>query len=143
MRRTKKDDRLRIVFYDGECGFCQFSVQTIISLDSDARISFAPLQGETAKKVLPEELRRDAALQTMVYAEEQHNASYVLHTESTAVLAVLSELGGLWWCLSWLRIIPSALRDPVYRVVAKNRGKLASRVSCRVLSEEEQSRFLA
>lgn len=143
MRNTRKDNLLRIVFYDGECGFCQYSVQTIISLDRDARISFAPLQGETAQEILPEHLRRDAALQTMVYAEQQQDSSYQLYTESTAVLALLAELGGVWWCISWLRIIPSVLRDPFYRVVANNRGKFSSRVSCRILNEEEQQRFLA
>ena len=38
----------RIVLYDGVCGFCNGSVRWLIARDRDARLHYAPLQGETA-----------------------------------------------------------------------------------------------
>ncbi len=42
----------RMVLFDGGCGLCQRSVRWFLHRDRHARLLFAPLQGETARKVL-------------------------------------------------------------------------------------------
>jgi predicted DCC family thiol-disulfide oxidoreductase YuxK len=44
-----------------------------------------------------------------------------------AVLSIYAELGWLWRVAGWLRAMPPALRDPSYRLIARNRYRLFGR----------------
>ena len=104
-----------IVFFDGVCGLCNYSVDFILRRDHSHRFRFAPLQGDTARQELSaEELqRRD----TLVLRTE--SATY---RRSAAVVRILWELPGIWPCLGWsLWLVPLPLRDLGYRIVSANR----------------------
>lgn len=58
-----------IVFFDGTCGFCQWSVQFIYKYDRKERFFFAPLQGSTAKKILAHNSELITKLDTLVLVE--------------------------------------------------------------------------
>jgi predicted DCC family thiol-disulfide oxidoreductase YuxK len=62
---------------------------------------------------------------------------------SDAALAILWDIGGPWRGVSWLRLLPRALRDAVYDFVAKRRyrwfGKLEA---CALPAPEQSDRFL-
>lgn len=63
--------------------------------------------------------------------------------DSDAVLAIYTALGWPWALLGALRIVPPLLRDPVYRVVARNRYRLfGKRATCWVPPSEYADRFL-
>ena len=53
---------------------------------------------------------------SMVYVDESG-----IHDQSDASLEVYRRLGGPWWLLSLARFFPRWLRNPVYRVIARNR----------------------
>ena len=40
---------MKILLYDGECGFCNFWVQWVLKNDQKKEIQFSPLQGDFAK----------------------------------------------------------------------------------------------
>lgn len=47
-----------------------------------------------------------------------------LYFESAAVIHVLSDLGGIWFLMRALLIIPRFLRDGVYRFISRRRHKI-------------------
>ena len=59
-----------ILFYDGACGLCSRAVRQCLAWGNEASaLRFAPLQGETAAKLLPTELRTAPLESLVVYAE--------------------------------------------------------------------------
>ncbi len=126
-----------IVFFDGVCGLCNHTVDFLLKRDRRGVLKFAPLQGETAAEILPEEVRKD--LNTFVFADHGH-----LHYRSSAMARILMQLGGFWWlagALLWL--IPSPIRNVAYRIVSRLRYRLFGRKeSCRMPTPEERDRFL-
>ena len=126
----------RIVFFDGECHLCNGFVDTIITKDKTHIFQFAPLQGETAKALLPEQDRIN--LDTVIYFE----SGKIFH-RSTAVLKILGQLDGVYKlsAVSW--IIPGFLRDAVYKWVAKNRyAWFGKREFCRIPTPSERAYLL-
>jgi predicted DCC family thiol-disulfide oxidoreductase YuxK len=127
-----------IIFFDGVCGMCNAFVNLILRIDRNETFLFAPLQGSTAKDLLPP-LAEDACHWSMVYVDETG-----IHDQSDASLEVYRRLGGIWRLMALLRYIPRFLRNPVYRVIARNRYRwFGKKDSCRIPTAAEQARFLA
>ncbi|MFT5357959.1 MAG: putative DCC family thiol-disulfide oxidoreductase YuxK [Polyangiales bacterium] len=126
-----------MVFYDGECGLCQKSVQWLLNHDSEGRLRFAPLQGSTAADALGE--RDDlAGVDSIVFLEEGR-----LYLRSRAVFQIASYLDPGWRWLRHFRILPAFLTDLGYRFIAKIRYRVWGKADvCRVPSLEERARFL-
>jgi len=126
-----------IIFFDGVCGMCNRFVDIVRGADKAGVFRFAPLQGETARRLLPP-LQDDAREWSMLYLDERG-----LHDQSDASLQVYRRLGGAWAVLSWFRVVPRFLRTPVYRWIARNRYRwFGRRADCRVPTPEERERFL-
>jgi predicted DCC family thiol-disulfide oxidoreductase YuxK len=126
-----------IIFFDGMCAMCDRFVSLIARADKNGVFRFASLQGETARTLLPP-LPDDPKQWSMLYLDERG-----LHDQSEASLQVYRRLGGWASPLGLLRFVPRWLRDPVYRVVARNRYRwFGRRDTCRVPSAAERERFL-
>ncbi|MGP0062747.1 MAG: thiol-disulfide oxidoreductase DCC family protein [Isosphaeraceae bacterium] len=126
-----------VVFFDDGCIMCNGFVNLLLRVDRRHQFLFAPLRGETAGKLLPP-LPDDPTKWSMVYLDEAG-----IHDQSDASLEVYRRLGGLWWWLSLARFVPRGIRNPVYRVIARNRYRwFGKRETCRVLLPEERSLFL-
>src|SRR5262249_36899813 len=104
-----------IIFFDGVCVLCNGFVDRILHADRRGIFRFAPLQGETARAP-PPPLEDDPVRWSLLFLDERG-----LHTQSDASLEVYRRLGGAWWLLSLLRVVPRAMRDALYRVVVRNR----------------------
>ena len=66
-----------------------------------------------------------------------------VRTDSDAVLSIYERLGFPWRMVGVLRFVPTVLRDPVYRFVARNRYRLfGKRDSCWIAPPEYRSRIL-
>lgn len=116
---------------------CNSFVDLIIRVDRKKQFLFAPLQGETAKKMLPP-LSDDAREWSMIYLDERG-----VHDQSDASLEVYRRLGGIFWPLSLALYLPRALRTPLYRLIAENRYRLfGKKDACRIPTAEERARFL-
>lgn len=125
-----------VVYFDGVCGLCNRFVDFLLRVDSQAILRFAPLQGETARRLLPPSLADE--LDTMAFADRHGHA-----LRSEAVLRILARLGGIWRLAGMLRIVPRPLRDWVYDAVARRRYRLFGRLpACRLPTPEERARFL-
>ena len=126
-----------IIFFDGVCGMCNRFVDIIIRADKTGIFRFAPIQGETARRLLAP-LAENPREWSMVYLDETG-----LHDQSDASLKVYQRLGGAWTVLGWARVIPPGIRNPVYRWIAQNRYRwFGKRETCRIPTSEERGRFL-
>jgi len=131
-----------LVLYDGVCGLCNKLVRILLRADRRALLCFAPLQGPTAARCaarhgFPLEVR------TMIYVRHFGLKDERAYLRSDAVLRVLGDLGGGWWLLSLLRVVPRFLRDPIYEWVARHRYRWFGKYdSCPMPSPEERARFL-
>lgn len=126
-----------VVFFDGVCGLCNWSVDFLLRRDTRRRLWFAPLQGETAAARLG--TRPDQDYSTIVLLDAGQRWE-----RSDAVARILQHIGGIWGLAGWLlHVIPRPLRNLGYRIVASNRYSLFGKKSaCRMPTPEERSRFL-
>lgn len=129
--------RQTVVYFDGVCGMCNRFVDFLLRHDRKNRFCFAPLQGETARQNLPNELIEN--LKTVAFVEKDQT-----WTHSAAIIRILWRLAPFWrilGCLLWL--IPSPLRDAGYRVIAARRYRFfGRRETCRMPTEAERDRLL-
>src|SRR5512132_3375864 len=126
-----------IIFFDGVCAMCNTFVNFALKIDRRQQFLFAPLQGETARELLPP-LSDDPRDWSMVYLDERG-----IHDQLDASLEVYRRLGGIWWFLSLIRYIPRGVRTPAYRVLARNRYRwFGKKEVCRIPTAAEKSRFL-
>ena len=141
--RSSESSRKRLVLYDGECVLCNSSVDLLIRLDTENRFLFAPLQGETAEQVLERHERSADRLDSIVYVRGFESEDERIYEKSTAVLRALGDLGGAWWILSWMRVLPEVLRNWVYDLVANNRYRWFGQYDqCRIPDSADRDRFL-
>ena len=128
------------VFFDGDCGFCHRWVQLVVKLDQDGRaFRFAPRKGETFRSLVPQQQRE--TLPPSILVLTMHGR---ILTRSTAVLHILAHLGGGWRVLAGIgRLVPTGLRDVVYRFIARARHGLlpAPASACPVVAPELRTRF--
>ena len=108
-------------------------------LDHDKRghLRFAPLQGTTYAALEIEPKPRE--LDTLVLLD-----GGALHVRGDAVLRILRHLGGAWSLLGAIgRVVPSFLRDALYRFIARRRHAWFGKAPrCRLPSAGESARFL-
>jgi predicted DCC family thiol-disulfide oxidoreductase YuxK len=127
-----------VVFFDGVCNFCNFWVNFAIKKDRKKRMRFSPLQGETAKEVLPDHHINLTVLSTVILLDKGK-----CYTQSSAAIRICKYLDGGWKLFYGLIIIPKFLRDPVYNIIARNRYKWYGRKeTCMIPTPELKERFL-
>ena len=128
----------RIVFFDGVCNFCNYWVNFAIKKDKKKKLRFAPLQGETAKNILPQYNISTTALSTVVFIDDGK-----VYTQSSAAFRICKHLDGGWKLFYGLMVIPKFIRDAVYNFIAKNRYRwFGKKESCMVPTADMKSRFL-
>lgn len=127
-----------IIVFDGVCHLCNGWVRFLLRHDRRARFRFASMQSGAGRGLLAAH-----------GIDPDDPASFLLleagiaRTDSDAILRVLAALGWPWRAAALLRIVPSALRDPVYRWIARNRYRLfGRRDACSMPSPETAARFV-
>lgn len=113
-----------IVFFDAECLLCNRAVRWMARHDPDGCLSFAPLDGVTASRVVPAD-ENDG--ESMLVATRE-GEDWRVRRQSGAVIAALSAAGGTPIRLALLKLFPRFLRDFGYRVVARFRYRVFGRI---------------
>ncbi len=104
-------------------------------LDRRGRIRFAPLQGKLSGENGFRE-HADPAGGTMVLLREDDARVFL---RSDAVIELGRALGGIWTLAVLARVIPRPLRDPLYKLVARNRYWISKRHQFCVLPDPEMA----
>jgi predicted DCC family thiol-disulfide oxidoreductase YuxK len=138
-----------VLFYDGLCGFCDGSVRWMLQRthanDRNHRLYFAPQQSALARSIFArygvEEQIPDSTLLLLVHPRTSQER---LLMQSDAVIQAYILLGGPWRiAASVVAITPRSLRDAIYRLIARNRHRIAGKLTaCRLPTPAERSRFL-
>ena len=123
-----------ILFYDGECGFCNWSVQ--FSLKKRKRkLYYLSLQSEKAKTIL-KEYRVEVKLDTIYLLIENK-----LYDKSSAVLRTMNYLKFPFPLLKIFLLIPKPIRNWSYNLISKNRHLFIDNY-CVIPSDENKKYFL-
>ena len=136
-----------LLIYDGLCGFCNGTVQWLLKRDQFDRFRFASQQSNLAQEVLrrygidQEAMSRDNSVYLVA---DQDLPEERLFLRSDVTVYSLLVLGGAWKVAGrCLQIVPRRLRDAAYRLVARNRFRLAGRYdACPVPTAAERAKFV-
>lgn len=126
-----------IVFYDGDCGFCNFWIQWILERDHQNQFLFASLQSNFGQSFLKERQLNLENFDTIILWQP---TQYYL-TKSEAIIKIASKLGGIYTFLRIGTIFPKFLRNIIYSFIS-NRRKKVMKDFCIMPTEEMMKKFL-
>ena len=136
--KVKKISTIKIIFYDGYCNLCNGFVNAIIKLDKKNIFLFAPLNGNHAKNLLKKNNIQKTTVDSVILFNN-NSISY----KSLAVIEILIYLGGIYKVFVITKIIPRAILDLLYDIVAKNRYSwFGKQDRCMVPDKKIISKFL-
>ncbi len=126
-----------LVFYDGECGLCNQTVQWILCHDRDELFTFCPLQSGLAEELLAQS-GVIINLDTVYYM-----ANETLYERSDATLEILQRLYPCFAPLFIiLKAIPKWMRNGYYNFISDHRHFLG-KPRCILMSSKWKRRFLS
>jgi predicted DCC family thiol-disulfide oxidoreductase YuxK len=133
-----------IVLYDGVCALCNGLVRFVLARDREGVFRFASLQGEVARATLARHGRNPDSLDTLIVVLDAGLPTERLLDQSTAALFVLRRLPAMWRAIGRATsIVPAALRDSVYRLVARTRYRTLGKYdACPIPPPAVRDRFL-
>ena len=127
-----------VILFDGICNLCCGWVQFLIHKDKRTKFRFATLQSESGKMLMDSLGLKNGNMETIIYIKGNH-----FFQESSAVLEILHDTGGIWRMLIIFKLIPKSIRNNIYQIMAKRRYTFFGiRGSCYLPTEEEHKRFL-
>lgn len=137
-----------LVLFDGHCILCNGLVRWFLRRDSRDGLRYAPFSAEGWGEVLVRHglsaANAESGPDTIFVVQNLGGASEVVLVRSEAALAMLGELHWPWPAIAFaLRLIPRALRDLGYRLVARWRYRIWGGLeSCPIPTAEERERFI-
>jgi predicted DCC family thiol-disulfide oxidoreductase YuxK len=127
-----------VIVFDGVCPLCSANARFILRHDRRRHFRLASMQSEAGAALYRRFGIDPADPETLILVEGDR-----ARRDSDAVLAIWSGLGWPWRAAAAARIIPAALRDPLYRWVARNRYRwFGRRQTCWLPGPEFADRFL-
>lgn len=127
-----------IVLFDAECVLCSANAQFILTHDKAKRFCLAAMQSPVGAALFGR-YGLDPADPTSILVIDGER----VRKDSDAVIAIYEGLGMPWRLASLLRILPAAFRDPLYRLVARNRYRwFGKRATCWVPDPQYRARLL-
>jgi predicted DCC family thiol-disulfide oxidoreductase YuxK len=132
-----------VLFYDGECALCAWSVRFVLRHERRATLRFASLEGAFARSIVVRHPGLQGLDAVVWYEPAGESRAERLLTRSAAVLEVLRYVGGAWKLLGLVAAaVPAPLRDAAYRVVARHRRRLFGQADSCMLPPAARHRFL-
>jgi predicted DCC family thiol-disulfide oxidoreductase YuxK len=127
-----------VLLFDGVCNLCNASVQWVLLRDRKGVFRFAALQSDTGQALLQQLGRSTDDFDSVVLVDGDR---VLLHSD--VALEIVRRLGGAWQLLYVFKIIPRAVRDAVYRWIARNRYRwFGRRSACMLPRPEWKERFV-
>jgi len=117
-----------ILVFDGTCTLCNRSIQWVYSKDQSERILFTSLQSQWAHDNIPSHLRN---VNSVLFFD-----GIEWYTKSDAVLQLLHSLPRPWQSFYQLNILPVALRNAAYDLVARFRYTFFGKGYCALLPKD-------
>ena len=127
-----------IVFFDGVCNLCNWSVDFILKRDPKKIFRFVSLQSKVASDLLEMEGVHAHNMRTIILLKNGKT-----FYQSNAILEIVRQLTAPWPLLYVFKLVPRFVRDGLYNLVSKNRYSwFGKRDTCRIPSIDERGQFL-
>ncbi len=128
----------KIVLFDAECVLCSANAKFILTRDTKQEFWLASMQGDVGARLFAENGLDPADPATILVIEGAH-----VRKDSDAVLSIYEGLPFPWSLVRIFRLVSSFLRDPVYRLIARNRYRIfGKRETCWIPPDRLKSRVL-
>ncbi len=132
-----------VLLYDGDCGLCAASVQFVLRNERRHHLRFATLAGEIGRAVRDRHPGLEDVDSVVWVDPARGGAPERILVRADAALRVARYVGGTWRLAGVARIVPRALRDRIYDLVARHRHRLFPGAGrCLVPAPEHRARFL-
>jgi predicted DCC family thiol-disulfide oxidoreductase YuxK len=119
-----------IILFDGECAFCDGTVNWVIDRDPNARFRFAALQSDPGRALAMEHGIDLVETDSLVVVSGGR-----ARLDSSAAITIALHLSWPWRILSVVWLVPAPIRNSMYRLFARNRYRWFGRLdSCRILT---------
>jgi predicted DCC family thiol-disulfide oxidoreductase YuxK len=127
-----------IILFDAECVLCSANARFVLERDREARFRLASMQSDVGQSLSRRHgMDPDDPASLLVVEGDR------MRRDSDAVLSIYESLGFPWRLARVLRIVPAALRDPLYRFIARNRyRRFGRRDTCWVAPDRYRDRIL-
>nr|WP_209595814.1 DCC1-like thiol-disulfide oxidoreductase family protein [Ruegeria sp. HKCCSP351] len=126
-----------LIVFDGECVLCSGFFQFMLKRDQRHVFQFA-----TAQSPLGQKLYRDLGLPTQDFPTNLVVVNGAVFQHLDAFAAAMRQLRGPWSLLSMCRFLPRLIKDPTYRLIARNRYAFFGRSeTCLVPGPDIRARF--
>ncbi len=124
-----------VIVFDALCVLCSANARFVLKHDRREHFRLASMQGEIGAALCRRFGIDPANPETIILVDGDD-----IRRDSGAVLAIYAGLGWPWRAAAALRLVPRFLRDPVYRLIARNRYRLFGRRETCWLPTAEQAR---
>lgn len=123
---------------DAHCSLCAKGAAWIARHDTRQEFTIIPMQSEIGSALMHHYGLDPSDPVSWLYIEDGY-----AYSSLDAVIRAGRRLGGIWNGLLFLRILPSSVRDMLYRWVARNRYQWFGRnAMCDLLDPQVQKRLL-
>ncbi len=131
-----------LLFFDGECAFCDRWVLRLKDADRAHRIRFATKQGATFQRVI--QVRPELAkIASVVVVTRRADGTEDFLTRSPAVRELIHGVPGFRFFSFLLEVTPTPLANIGYGIFSKLRTRIFGRLEqCRIPTAEERPLYL-
>ena len=131
------------MLYDGVCGLCSRLVQFLLAHDRRGVFNFASLQSATGQAIVEGAGGDPLELTTFYAVADYRTPDARVLKKSDAALFVAGTLGWPWRGARLFGVLPKALLDWAYDVVARSRYRVFGRYDrCQLPPVEFRNRFV-
>lgn len=132
-----------VIVFDGVCVLCNGWVGFLLRHDRAGRYRYAAMQSETGRALLAGQGLDPDDPASFLLVEYDRGPAPRISTDTDAIRRVVAGLGGAWRLANAMALLPRALRDRLYRTLARNRYRWFGRhEACRLPAAEHRHRFL-
>ncbi|MDB5766748.1 MAG: hypothetical protein JWQ61_1562 [Collimonas fungivorans] len=127
-----------IIVFDAKCLLCSRWVQFLLKHDQRRVFRFASIQSKAGMDLLARAGLKITTLETLLLVDGRRT-----YQHTAAIFRVLHQLG-FPWKLAWIAwLLPSFIRDALYRWAARNRYRIFGRSdACFLPNAEHRLRFM-
>lgn len=131
-------EKQSIIIFDGVCNLCNTGVHFIIRRDPKKVFLFSPMQSVFSQKLIEKYYGPEFDFDTFLVIKNG-----VCYDRSDGILEITRDLTGFWFVLQILKIVPKAIRDFFYNVIARKRYQIFGRQDqCMVPPADIRDRFI-
>ena len=126
-----------IILFDAMCVLCSANARFVLRHDHRGLFRLASMQGEAGAALYRRFGMDPDNPDSLIIVEGER-----LLRDSDAVLAIYAALGWPWRALGLFRLVPRMIRDPLYRLIARNRYRLFGRREECWMPKPEHTRYV-